>query len=207
MTDAFTVFLVDDDHSVLRSLRRLLEACGHEVRSFDSPVAFLANHDPGIPGCAILDVAMPEIDGLALQAALATDTVPRQVIFLTGTGDIPTSVRAMKAGAVDFLTKPVSRDQIVAAIEGAAARDREGRRARAEVAAVNARLALLTPREREVFDRVILGRLNKQIADELGASIKTVKVHRGRMMEKMQARSVADLVRMAEVLRLSIDTP
>lgn len=194
----FSIFLVDDDESVLRSLKRLLGTSGYAVRAYSSPVAFLAEHDPDLPGCAILDVSMPDLDGLELQAALAGGRVPRQVIFLTGTGDIPTTVTAMKAGAVDFLTKPAKRDQLMAAIEHALARDREGRRTHKQVSDVDARLTLLTPREREVFDRVVIGRLNKQIADELGTSIKTVKVHRGRMMQKMQVRNIAELVRMAE---------
>jgi FixJ family two-component response regulator len=195
----FTVFLVDDDESVLRSLRRLLGAAGYAVRAYASSSAFLAEHDPEIPGCAVLDVSLPDLDGLEVQVALAAGSVPRQVVFLTGAGDIPTSVTAMKAGAVDFLTKPARRDQLVAAIESAVARDSESRRIHEQVSAVDIKLASLTPREREVFDRVIVGRLNKQIADELGTSIKTVKVHRGRMTEKMQARTVAELVRMAAI--------
>jgi FixJ family two-component response regulator len=192
------VFLVDDDAPVLRALARLLGASGYAVRAYQSPAAFLAEHDGAVPGCAVLDLSMPEIDGLAIQAALATGPVLRPVIFLTGTGDIPSSVRAMKAGAVDFLTKPVDRNALVAAIEQALAVDRAARRAWAELAAASARVETLTPREREVLALVVAGRQNKQIAHALGTSVKTVKVHRGRMMAKMGVHMVADLVRVAE---------
>lgn len=193
-----TIFLVDDDERVLQALARLLGAAGYAVRTHQSPQAFLAEHDPAVPGCAVLDLSMPEIDGLAIQAALATGPVVRPVIFLTGAGDIPTSVRAMKAGAVDFLTKPVERDALFAAIERALAADGDARRAREGGAAASARLETLTPREREVLLHVVAGRQNKQIAHDLGASIKTIKVHRGRVMAKMGAQSVIDLVHAAE---------
>jgi FixJ family two-component response regulator len=193
-----TVFLVDDDASVLRALGRLLGAAGYAVQAYQSPQAFLAGHDGSVPGCAILDLSMPGIDGFAIQAALAAGPVLRPVIFLTGAGDIPTSVRAMKAGAVDFLTKPVDRQALFAAVEHALSADRGARRARAGVAAVSARVETLTPREREVLGLVVAGRLNKQIAHALGTSLKTVKVHRGRMMAKMGVHTVADLVRAAE---------
>ncbi len=196
MSTPFTVFLVDDDESVLRSLGRLLKASGYAVESYLSPLAFLAAHDPKIPGCAVLDVNMPGLDGLQLQAALGTGPTLRPIVFLTGAGDIPTSVRAMRAGAIDFLTKPVDHAAIVDAIERAAAADQESRRLGEERAAVAARIASLTPREREVLELVVKGLLNKQIAHELGASIKTIKVHRGRVMDKMGVRAVADLVRM-----------
>jgi FixJ family two-component response regulator len=189
------IFLVDDDESVLRSLRRLLGAAGHEVRTYQSPLAFLEEHDPEAPGCAVLDLSMPDIDGLEIQAALTSGEATRPVIFLTGAGDIPTSVTAMKAGAVDFLTKPVKSADLLAAIERAIALDRESRRTRHDVAEVSARIETLTPREREVMALVVAGRLNKQIAHDLGASIKTVKVHRARVMTKMGVRTVADLVR------------
>lgn len=199
MTDAATIFLVDDDEAVLRALRRLLGAAGYAVRSFRSPLEFLAEHDPDPPGCAVLDLSMPDLDGLGIQAALSAGAVMRPVIFLTGAGDIPTSVRAMKAGAVDFLTKPVQSAELLAAIERALALDREARRVRHDVAGVRVRLESLTPREREVMGLVVAGRLNKQIAHELGASIKTIKVHRARVMAKMGVRTVADLVRAAEL--------
>lgn len=195
-----TVFLVDDDGPVLRALARLLGAAGYAVRAYQSPQAFLADHDGAVPGCAILDLSLPEIDGLAIQAALSTGPVFRPVIFLTGTGDIPTSVRAMKAGAVDFLTKPVDRVALFAAVEQAVAADRDARQAQAGVAQMRVRAATLTPREREVLEHVVAGRLNKQIAHALGTSLKTVKVHRGRMMAKMGVQTVADLVRAAEAV-------
>lgn len=193
------VFLVDDDAGILRALRRLLGANGYEVRTYQSPLAFLAEHDADAPGCAVLDVAMPDIDGLQIQAALTSGSAVRPVIFLTGAGDIPTSVRAMKAGAVDFLTKPVDSADLLAAIERAIAADAESRRSRHDVAEVSARIGTLTPRERQVLALVVAGRLNKQIAHDLGASIKTIKVHRARVMAKMGVRSVADLVRAAEL--------
>ena len=196
---AATVFLVDDDEAVLRALRRLLGAAGYAVRTFASSVQFLAEHDPAAPGCAVLDLSMPGMDGLGIQAALSADSGMRPVIFLTGTGDIPTSVRAMKAGAVDFLTKPVQASDLLAAISRAVALDREARQARSGAAGVAARIASLTPREREVLTLVVAGRLNKQIAHELGTSIKTIKVHRARVMTKMGVRTVADLVRAAEL--------
>jgi FixJ family two-component response regulator len=197
MTDrTFTVFLVDDDPGVLKAVSRLLRARGYQVRSFASPHEFLAQHDAAIPGCAVLDLSMPELDGLALQAALTG--AQRPVIFITGKGDIPTSVRAMKAGALDFLTKPVSDQDLLDAIARAQEQDTNTRRLHAELATIAARIASLTPREREVLTHVVAGRLNKQIAGDLGTVEKTIKVHRGRMMEKMGVRTVADLVRMAE---------
>ncbi|MET3841376.1 response regulator [Bradyrhizobium sp. OAE829] len=194
----FTVFLVDDDAGVLKALDRALQLRGYEVRSFTSPQAFLASHDASAPGCAVLDVAMPDLDGLALQHALTAEGSQRPVIFLTGEGDIPTSVRAMRAGAVDFLTKPVSYVDLLAAIARAEKEDLENRAASASLNSINARLAMLTPREREVMTHVVAGRLNKQIAGDIGTVEKTVKLHRGRMMRKLGVRSVADLVRLAE---------
>jgi FixJ family two-component response regulator len=193
----FTVFLVDDDASVLKALSRLLRT-RYEVQPFASSQAFLAEHDASIPGCAVLDVSMPGLDGLELQHALTTAGTQRPVIFLTGRGDIPMSVRAMRAGAIDFLTKPVRDVDLLAAIARAEKVDASTRNLNAELESINTRLALLTPREREVMTHVITGRLNKQIAGDLGTVEKTVKVHRGRVMEKMGVRSVADLVRLAE---------
>jgi FixJ family two-component response regulator len=194
----FTVFLVDDDTGVLKALTRLLQAGGYEVQQFTSPQAFLASHDASVPGCAVLDVSMPDLDGLALQEALTADGSQRPVIFLTGKGDIPTSVRAMRAGAIDFLTKPVNDVDLWAAIARAENEDSRIRSANASLQSINARFALLTPREHEVMTHVIAGRLNKQIAGDLGTVEKTVKVHRGRVMNKLGVRSVADLVRLAE---------
>jgi FixJ family two-component response regulator len=199
MTGApFTVFLVDDDPGVLKSLTRLLKAHGHAVHAFSSPREFLARHDPSVPGCAVFDVAMPGLDGLQLQAALNAGAVPRPVTFITGKSDIPTSVRAMRAGAVDFLTKPVDHKDLLAAIARAAERDAEARRRRSELDAIDARLATLTPREREVLTHVVDGRLNKQIAFNLGTVEKTIKVHRSRMMKKLGVRTVADLMRLVD---------
>jgi len=204
MTDTkFTVFLVDDDASVLKALSRMLRTRGYEVQPFASSPAFLAEHDASIPGCAVFDVSMPGLDGLELQRALTTGGSQRPVIFLTGKGDIPTSVRAMRAGAIDFLTKPVRDTDLLAAIARAEKDDASTRDRNAELKSINARLALLTPREREVMTHVITGRLNKQIAGDLGTVEKTVKVHRGRVMEKMGVRSVADLVRLAEKVGIS----
>jgi FixJ family two-component response regulator len=198
MDSAFTVFLVDDDAGVLKAVGRLLRARGYDVRSFTSPQAFLVSHDALIRGCAILDVSMPDLDGLALQQALSAGGSQRSVIFLTGKGDIPTSVRAMRAGAIDFLTKPVNDTDLLAAIGRAEKEDAEHRSANASLGSIQARLAMLTPREREVMTHVVAGRLNKQIAGDLGTVEKTVKVHRGRVMSKLGVRSVADLVRLAE---------
>jgi FixJ family two-component response regulator len=198
MDGPFTIFLVDDDAGVLKALDRMLQLRGYEVRSFTSPQAFLASHDTSVPGCAVLDLAMPDLDGLELQHALTAGGSLRPVIFLTGEGDIPTSVRAMRAGAVDFLTKPVSDVDLLAAIARAKKVDIENRSASASLNSINARLAMLTPREREVMTHVVAGRLNKQIAGDIGTVEKTVKLHRGRMMRKLGVRSVADLVRLAE---------
>jgi FixJ family two-component response regulator len=199
MTDgAFTVFLVDDDAGVLKALSRVLRARGYEVRPYISPQAFLADHDPAAPGCAVLDLAMPGLDGLALQQALTAGKSHRPVIFITGRGDVPTSVRAMKAGAIDFLTKPVGAEDLVEAIARACQQDAKLRQEHAERAAIAAKIARLTPREREVLTHVVAGRLNKQIAGDLGTVEKTIKVHRSRIMEKLGVRTVADLVRLAE---------
>ena len=200
---ALTVFLVDDDAGVLKGLSRLLRARGYDVQAFASPQAFLAGHDASIAGCAVFDVSMPGLDGLELQQALSAGGSQRPVIFLTGKGDIPTSVRAMRAGAIDFLTKPVNDDDLLAAIARAVRHDADTRRAGAELDSINARFAILTPREREVMTHVIAGRLNKQIAGDLGTVEKTIKVHRGRVMEKLGVRSVADLVRLAEKAGIS----
>jgi FixJ family two-component response regulator len=203
----FTIFLVDDDPGVLKSLTRLLKAHGYAVRAFASPRDFLAQHDPWVPGCAIFDVAMPGLDGLQLQAALNAGDVPRPVTFIAGRGDIPTSVRAMQAGAVDFLTKPVNDKNLLAAIARAAERDGAARRRQSDLDAINARLATLTPREREVLTHVVGGKLNKQIAFDLGTVEKTIKVHRGRMMKKLGVRTVADLMRLVDQAGIAAGRP
>ena len=200
----FTVFIVDDDAGVLRALSRLLRAKGYDTRPFMSPQEFLEHHDAAVPGCAVLDVSMPDLDGLELQQALTAGGTQRPVIFITGKGDIPTSVRAMKAGAIDFLTKPVSEVDLLDAIDRAKRRDAGDRQIQAELTLIQAKIASLTPREREVLTHVVAGRLNKQIAGDLGTAEKTIKVHRSRMMEKLGVRTVADLIRLAEKAGISV---
>jgi FixJ family two-component response regulator len=199
MSDAIpTVFVVDDDPAVLKSLSRLLRSTQLNVATFDSPQQFLDQHDSSATGCIVLDVAMPGLDGLALQQALAAKGCSLPVIFLTGHGDIPMSVRAIKRGAVDFLTKPVSDDDLLEAIREAMEKGRAARQSRAELDDFLKRLVMLTPREREVLTHVVSGQLNKQIAGDLGTVEKTIKVHRARVMEKMKTHSLAELVRLAE---------
>jgi FixJ family two-component response regulator len=193
-----TVFVVDDDAAVLKGLSRLVRSAGLAVTTFSSPRDFLDRHDPNTPGCLVLDLAMPGLNGLELQQALVTRGHELAIIFLTGHGDIPMSVKAMKQGAVDFLTKPADDDDLLKAIRVALEKDRLQRQARAEVAEIQQRLATLTPREREVLQHVISGHLNKQTAAELGTVEKTIKVHRARVMEKMKVHSVAELVHLAE---------
>lgn len=190
------VHLVDDDPSVRRALGRLLAAAGHRCETHDSAEAFLARRPDTDGGCAVIDLQLPGASGLDLQARLAKLDATLPLIFLTGQGDIPTSVRAMKGGAVDFLTKPVEAAALLAAIAAALDLGRALSAARAAEASVDARLARLTPREREVLDIVVEGRLNKQIAADLGVAEKTVKVHRARVMQKLGVRTVADLVRL-----------
>lgn len=194
----FVIYLVDDDPGVLKALTRMLNTQGYEVRAFSSSTEFLAEHDPSLPGCAIFDLSMPGLDGIELQAALKAGGLERPVIFITGVGDIPVTVQAMKAGAVDFLTKPVKSRQLLAAVALAAEKEAQAFELRGELASINNRISRLTPREREVLTHVIAGRLNKQIAADLGTAEKTIKLHRGRMMHKMGVRTVADLVRIAE---------
>ena len=192
-----TVYLVDDDVSVLRGLGRLLAAAGMKVAAFDSPREFLGHLDPAAAGCLVLDVAMPGLNGLELQQALAAKGSVLPIVFLTGRGDIPISVEAMKRGAADFLTKPVDDEELLAAIRNAFETNRASRRAREERAQIEERLARLTAREREVLERVVTGRLNKQIAAELGTVEKTIKVHRAHVMQKMGVRTLAELVRLS----------
>src|SRR5262245_17929907 len=206
MSTATTVFIVDDDPSVLRALARLLRTEGLEVQCFGSSQAFLDQHDPEIPGCVVLDVAMPGLDGLDLQQTLAGKGAVRPIVFLSGQGDIPISVRAMKAGAIDFLTKPVNGKDLVAAIHRAADIDRRRRQEQAELQRIMQRVATLTPREREVLQHVVAGQLNKQIAADLGTVEKTIKVHRSRVMGKMGTRSIVELVRMTQRAGMSIES-
>lgn len=192
----FTVFIVDDDPGVLKAMSRRLRIKNYSVESFSSPREFLEQHDPAMPGCALLDVAMPGLDGLELQEALTSGGSQRPVIFITGKGDIPTTVRAMRAGAIDFLTKPVADGPLLEAIARAEQLDAESRQVRSELASIRSRIDALTPREREVLKHVVAGRLNKQIAYDLGTVEQTIKVHRRRMMEKLGARTMLDLTRM-----------
>jgi FixJ family two-component response regulator len=204
MMENFTVYLVDDDPGVLKALSRLLSAKGYDVRPYSSPQIFLEEHDVAVPGCAVLDVSMPGLDGLEIQRVLtAASGYHRPVVFITGKGDIPTSVRAMRAGAIDFLTKPVKDKDLFEALSRAQGRDAESRRLHSEMESVQTKVSSLTPREREVLTHVVAGRLNKQIAGDLGTVEKTIKVHRSRMMEKLGIRTVADLVRMTQKLNLS----
>lgn len=193
-----TVFIVDDDPAVLKSLSRLLRASQFTVVTFGSPQEFLERHNPHTPGCLVLDVAMPGLNGLELQEALRAKGSAIPIIFLTGHGDIPMSVQAMKGGALDFLTKPVHDEDLLKAVEAALEKDRIERQSRAELDDIQERLATLTPREREVLIHVVSGQLNKQIAYDLGTVEKTIKVHRARVMEKMKVGSVAELVRLTE---------
>ena len=196
--DLQTVFVVDDDTSVCKSLLRLLNSAGHRAESFTCAEDFLARweSDP-VPGCVLVDLQMPGLDGLQLQERLQTAEQSVPIIFITGHGDIPTSVKAMKAGAVDFLSKPLQDEDLLEAIQEALQRDQRDRIVQSEQAVIQRRYATLTPREREVMALVVRGMLNKQIAYDLGASEKTIKIHRGRVMQKMKVQSVADLVRAA----------
>lgn len=193
---ARSVFIVDDAREVRVGLSRLLSAAGYQARAFESAESFLQEHDAEAPGCLLLDVCMPDLNGIELQRALTASQFPRPIVFLTGMGDVQTSVHAMKEGAVDFLTKPVDDVRLFAAVETALRRDAEQRLERSIRNTIQQRLEILTPRELQVMGHVIRGRLNKQIAADLGTGEKTVKVHRARVMSKMMARSVAELVQL-----------
>jgi FixJ family two-component response regulator len=193
-----TVFLVDDYAPVRSSISRLLRAAGFAVAPFASAEEFLEQYDPQKVGCLVLDIAMPSLNGLELQHVLAKAGSLLPIIFLTGHGDIPTGVQAMKHGASDFLTKPVNDEDLLAAVRVAVEKDLALRQEQDELSEIRARLATLTPREREVLEYVIAGKLNKQIAGDLGTVEQTVKVHRAHVMEKMRVRSVAELVRLTQ---------
>jgi FixJ family two-component response regulator len=197
------VFVVDDDYRLREALQELLTAAGMNVVTFGSAAAFLACRRPDAPACLILDVDLPDISGLELQSRLEPDDHP-PIVFITGHGDVPSSVRALKAGAVDFLTKPFSESDLLGAIETALANDRRARRDRSEIDVLKRRLSTLTPREREVLPLVVSGLLNKQAAVELGISEVTLQIHRGKIMRKMDAQSLAELVRMAATLKIPL---
>ena len=198
MRDPSTVFIVDDDAGVLEALSWLL-SFELTVRTYDSPAPFLEAIRPETPGCILLDLGLPDVSGLELQARLKEAGCSQPVVFLSGQGSVRTSVQAMRAGALDFIEKPWDNDTLLATVRRAVERDREIRAHRAAVASIMGRVASLTPRESEVFRHVIAGRLNKQIAAKLGTAEKTVKVHRSRVMHKMSVRSVAELTRAAEL--------
>jgi FixJ family two-component response regulator len=197
------VFIIDDDPLYRRSSERLIRSVGFTVQSFESAPDFLSSRRPNVPSCLVLDVRLPGLSGLDLQRELAEAGVHIPIIFVTGHGDIPMSVQAMKAGAVEFLTKPFRDQALLDAIRHALERDQVARRQHARNADLRRRYESLKPREREVFKCVVSGMLNKQIADEIGTTERTVKFHRGNIMRKMQVKSLAELVRMAEMLGIS----
>lgn len=200
-----TVFLVDDDEDLRRATMRLLAAHDFTVRAFASAEEFLAAFDPEAPGCLLLDLRLPGKSGLDLQRTLEEKGLATPIVFVTGHADVPTSVVAMKSGAIDFLEKPVRQEALVAALERALEHDARTRVARGDRAKIERRYAMLTAREREVLLEIVAGKLNKQAARALGIAERTIKLHRARVLEKMGAGSVADLVRMAELLGLGPD--
>jgi FixJ family two-component response regulator len=205
MTDSEPiVFVVDDDASVREAVKKLISSVGLRVETFGSTREFLDGKRPDSPACLVLDVRLPDASGLELQHALAEAGVQIPIIFITGHADVPMTVRAMKAGAVEFLTKPFRGQELLDAIQVAIARDRVARNEQGQIQELRSRYETLTAREKEVLALVVSGLLNKQVGAELGASELTVKTHRGRVMQKMQAESLADLVRMYERLKPSI---
>lgn len=194
------VFVVDDDVSIREALRNLLRSVGLQVKTFDTGQQFLADGRPEAPSCLVLDVRLPGLSGLDLQRELANADIDIPIVFITGHADIPMSVRAMKAGAVEFLTKPFRDQDLLDAVQEALERDREAQAQSRQIRELRARYDSLTAREREVMMLVVRGLMNKQIAGQIGTTEATVKLHRGRVMHKMQAASLADLIRMAEKL-------
>ena len=194
------VFIVDDDIGVRKALTNLIRSVGLKVEAFGSAQEFLSSRRQDAPGCLVLDVRLPDLSGLDLQRRLAATGIQMPIIFITGHGDIPMSVEAMKAGAVEFLTKPFREQVLLEAVQHAIERDRAAHAQRAEFAELRARYQSLTPREQEIMAMVVRGLLNKQTAGELGTTEATVKVHRAKLMHKMKAESLADLIRMAEKL-------
>jgi len=195
------VYVIDDDASVRKSLERLIRSAGLHAKTFPSAQDFLSYHPLDCPGCLVLDVKMPGITGLELQKKMTALHRSIPIIFITGFGNVPASVQAMKAGAVDFLEKPFDSKTLLDAIHRAIKHDREHRQRNSELAAIRKRAESLTNREREVFELIVAGMLNKQSAFQLGITEKTIKVHRARVMQKMGAQSLADLVRLAERLK------
>ena len=205
MTEAGSVvFVVDDDPSVRRAIKRLVKSVGLQVELFGSAQEFLRSERPNAPSCLVLDIRLPGISGLDLQRELPAANIHIPIIFITAHGDIPMTVRAMKAGAVEFLTKPFRDQDLLDAVHVALERDRARRQREAEIAVLRDRFESLTPREREVLPWVVAGLVSKQIADAIGATEATVKVHRSQLMRKMGASSLADLVRMAEKMGLHV---
>jgi FixJ family two-component response regulator len=198
-----TVFIIDDDPGMRRAIHDLVESVGLRAESFATGQDFLHRQNAGAPGCLVLDVRLPQMSGLDLQRRLAETGMQIPIIFITGHGDIPMSVRALKSGAVEFLTKPFRDQELLDAIQQALQRDCAAREQQAEIHDLQKRYQALTAREREVMTLVVSGMLNKQIASEIGAGEATVKIHRGNVMRKMQAGSLVDLVRMADKLKLS----
>ncbi|THD64454.1 response regulator [Phenylobacterium sp.] len=205
LVDAPTVFIVDDDISVRESLEHLVAAAGWRPETFASAQAFLARAPAAGPSCLVLDVNLPDLNGLDLQDKVGADQTEMPIIFITGYGDVPMTVRAMKAGAMEFLTKPIDKHALLAAVGDAIERSQAAADHGAESRMLRARYERLTPREREILAMVVEGLLNKQVAADLGISEITVKAHRGRMVRKMKAATFADLVKMGE--RLGIGTP
>lgn len=198
---ASTVYVVDDDPSVLKALGRLLAMAGHRFQAYSNAEDFLRSHDPDIPGCVVLDLEMPGLDGIGVQQKLQASSALRPVIFLTGRATISVSVQAMKAGAVDFLTKPVEAAIFLASVALALERDFKARQQVEERRSVEERMKTLTEREHEILDHILAGRLNKQIAGNLGVAERTVKLDRSRLMEKLGVHTVTDLVRLVTPIR------
>jgi RNA polymerase sigma factor (sigma-70 family) len=201
------VYVIDDDEAVCESITDLLRSVGHDVHSFRSAKEFLDSPRPEVPGCIVLDVRLPGQSGMEFQRRLIKSDIHLPVIFISGHGDIPMSVRAIKSGAIEFLTKPLNEQELLDAVQAGLARDRGRREESKIVAELQARFEHLTPREREILNLIVTGRPNKQIAAEVGLSEMTVKVHRSHVMQKMRAISLVDLVRMADRLGIPKVTP
>lgn len=207
MSTLGAIFLVDDDDALRRATRRLLDVRGYKVHEYASAAEFVADFDPLRPGCLLLDVRMPGTTGFELQEDLTRRGVNIPIVFLTGHADVPSSVQAMKQGAVDLLQKPVREAELIAAVERALERDHKRRTEEGQLAVLSRRYETLTPREKEILAGVVAGQLNKQVAFSLGIAERTVKLHRSRVLEKMRAESLAELVRMAQALGIDSAKP